>query len=35
MLQAARDAEPRRRSVLDEALDNETDLTYHPVRDES
>jgi hypothetical protein len=35
MLQAARDAELRRRSVLEEALDNETDLTYHPVRGES
>jgi hypothetical protein len=35
MLQAALDAEPRRRSVLEEALDNEPDLTYHPVRDES
>jgi hypothetical protein len=35
MLQAAKDAEPRRRSVLEEALDNDGSLTYHPVRDES
>ena len=35
MLQAARDAEPRRRSGLEEALDNETDLTYHPLGDRS
>jgi hypothetical protein len=35
MLQATRDAEPRRRSVLEEALANETDLTYHPFRGES
>jgi hypothetical protein len=32
MLQAARDAEPRRRSVLEEALANRHgDITYHPV----
>ena len=29
MLQAARDNEPRRRSVLEEALDNDGSLTYH------
>jgi hypothetical protein len=33
MLQAALDAEPRRRSVLEEALANSDSLTYHPVRD--
>jgi regulator of protease activity HflC (stomatin/prohibitin superfamily) len=32
MLQAALDAEPRRQSVLEVALANESDLTYHPVR---
>jgi hypothetical protein len=32
MLQAALDAEPRRRSVLEEALANSDSLTYHPVR---
>jgi hypothetical protein len=35
MLQAALDAEPRRRSVLEEALANSDSLTYHPVRDGS
>jgi hypothetical protein len=35
MLQAARDAEPRRRSVIEEALANDDGLTYHPVREES
>jgi hypothetical protein len=34
MLQAAKEAEPRPRSVLEEALDNGA-LTYHPIRDES
>ena len=34
MLQAARDNEPRRRSVLEEALDNDESLTYHPIRNE-
>jgi hypothetical protein len=32
MLQAALDAEPRRQSVLEEALANSDSLTYHPVR---
>jgi hypothetical protein len=35
MLEAARAAAPKRRTPLQEALDNETDLTYHPIRDES
>jgi hypothetical protein len=35
MLQAAKDAEPKRRTVLEEALANEGGLTYHPIRDES
>ena len=35
MLQAAQDAKPRRRTPLEEALANETDVTYHPIRDES
>ena len=34
MLQAAKDAEPKRRTVLEEALDNDWSLTYHPIRDE-
>ena len=33
MLQAARDAEPRRRSVLEEALTNDSGLVYHPLSD--
>jgi hypothetical protein len=35
MLQAAKDAAPKRRSVLQEALDNEGALTYYRIRDES
>jgi hypothetical protein len=35
MLQAAKDAAPKRRTVLQEALDNEGSLTYHRIRDES
>ena len=35
MLQAARHAAPKRRSVLQEALDNEGSLTYHRIREES
>ena len=34
MLQAAKDAAPRRRTPLEEALDNDGSLTYHPIRDE-
>ena len=34
MLEAARDAAPRRRTVLQEALDNDGSLTYHRIRDE-
>jgi hypothetical protein len=34
MLAAARDAQPRRRTPIEEALDDEW-LTYHPIRDES
>jgi hypothetical protein len=33
MLQAAKDAEPRRRSVLEEALANRDGLVYHPLSD--
>ncbi|HET6755942.1 MAG TPA: hypothetical protein VFH23_18535 [Jiangellaceae bacterium] len=33
MLQAAKDAEPRRRSVLEEALTNDSGLVYHPISD--
>jgi hypothetical protein len=36
MLQAARDNEPRRRSVLEEALTKDSDLVYHRIdREES
>ena len=36
MLQAAKnDAEPKRRSVLEEALDNDASLTYHPIQEGS
>jgi hypothetical protein len=35
LLQAAKDDQPRRRSVLEEALDNDDALTYHPIREES
>jgi hypothetical protein len=31
MLQAARDAQPKRRSVLEQALTNDDGITYHPV----
>jgi PAS domain-containing protein len=34
MVQAAKDAEPKRRTVLEEVLANRGDLTYRPVRDE-
>jgi hypothetical protein len=33
MLQAAKDAEPRRQSVLEEALANRDGLVYHPLSD--
>jgi hypothetical protein len=33
MLQAAKDAEPRRQSVLEEALANDSGLVYHPLSD--
>jgi hypothetical protein len=32
MLQSARDAQPRRQSVLQEALSNSPEVTYHPIR---
>ena len=35
MLQAAKDAAPRRRTPLEEALRNDGSLTYHPIRNES
>jgi hypothetical protein len=35
MLQAAKDAEPRRRTPLEEALDNDGALTYHSLSGES
>jgi hypothetical protein len=35
MLQAALDAEPRRRSPLEEALDNDGALTFHSLSEES
>jgi hypothetical protein len=35
MLQAAKDAEPKRRTPLEEALDNDGSLTYHPIREGS
>jgi hypothetical protein len=34
MLQAARDSEPRRRSVLEDALANDESLTFHRIREE-
>jgi hypothetical protein len=35
MLQAAKDAAPRRRSSLEEALANDGSLMYHPIRSEN
>jgi hypothetical protein len=34
MLQAARDAQPRRQSVLQHALGNSGEMVFHPIRDE-
>jgi hypothetical protein len=35
MLQAAKDAEPKRRTVLEEALANDDAVTYHRIKVES
>jgi hypothetical protein len=34
MLQAAKDAQPRRKSVLEHALANDGAVEYHPIRTE-
>jgi hypothetical protein len=34
MLQASKDAQPKRQSVLQHALSNTGEMVFHPIRDE-